>query len=98
MPAIAVLSALVVRYTPVGRRIILSGSNRSAAANAGINVGLSAVVAFTLFGLACALAGVLQAGRFGEVVASNYSELDLAGVAAVVVCGTGGPGGRGDPR
>jgi ribose/xylose/arabinose/galactoside ABC-type transport system permease subunit len=97
MAAIAVLSALVLRYTPVGRRIILSGSNRSAAANAGINVGLSAVVAFTLFGLACALAGVLQAGRFGEVVASNYSELDLAGVAAVLIGGTVVSGGSGSP-
>jgi simple sugar transport system permease protein/ribose transport system permease protein len=97
MAVIAVVGAVVLRYTPTGRRLILSGSNRFAAANAGINVGLSAVLAFTVFGLACALAGILQAGRFGEVVASNYTELDLAGVAAVLIGGTVVSGGSGSP-
>lgn len=95
MAGIAVLSAVVFRYTAVGRRLVLGGSNKAAAANAGINVGLSAAIAFTLFGFACAIAGVLQAARFGEVVATNYTELDLAAVAAVLIGGTAVGGGSG---
>lgn len=95
MAAVVVASAVIFRFTAVGRRLLLSGSNRAAAANAGINVGLSAAIAFTLFGLACAMAGLLQAARFGEVVASNYTELDLAGVAAVLIGGTAVGGGSG---
>lgn len=95
MAAIVIASALVFRYTAVGRRLLLSGSNRVAAANAGINVGLSAAIAFTLFGLTCAVAGILQAARFTEVVASNYTDLDLAGVAAVLIGGTAVGGGSG---
>jgi ribose transport system permease protein len=97
MVLMAVAAAALFRYTAVGRRMNLAGSNKRAAENAGINVGLSAVVAFTIFGVACALAGILQAGRFGEVVASNYSELDLAGVAAVLIGGTVVSGGSGSP-
>lgn len=95
MAAVVVAAAVIFRFTTIGRRLLLSGSNRAAAANAGINVGLSAAVAFTLFGLACAMAGLLQAARFGEVVASNYTELDLAGVAAVLIGGTAVGGGSG---
>jgi ribose/xylose/arabinose/galactoside ABC-type transport system permease subunit len=97
MGAAAAASALLLRFTRIGRRINLCGSNRRAADNAGIGVGVCSIVAFTLFGLACALAGILQAGRFGEVVASNYTELDLAGVAAVLIGGTVVSGGNGSP-
>jgi ribose/xylose/arabinose/galactoside ABC-type transport system permease subunit len=97
MALMAVLSAVVLRYTVVGRRLLLSGSNKLAAANAGISTGLAAAIAFMLFGFACAVAGLLQAARFGEVVASNYTELDLAGVAAVLIGGTAVGGGSGSP-
>jgi ribose/xylose/arabinose/galactoside ABC-type transport system permease subunit len=97
MAVMAVVSAGVLRYTVVGRRLLLSGSNKAAAANAGINTGVAAAIAFTLFGFACAVAGLLQAARFGEVVASNYTELDLAAVAAVLIGGTAVGGGCGSP-
>lgn len=92
---LAVLSALLLRFTGPGRRLILSGANRAAAINAGINVGGSTVLAFALYGTSCAIAGLLEAAQFGQVVATNYSSLDLAAVTAVLIGGTAASGGRG---
>jgi ribose transport system permease protein len=93
--ALIVVASLVLRFTAVGRRLLLSGASRAAATNTGISVRRSTILAFMLFGTTCAIAGLLQAARFGEVVSANYTSLDLSAVAAVLIGGTAVGGGNG---
>jgi ribose transport system permease protein len=92
---LVVIASVILRFTALGRRMLLSGASRAAASNAGINVGRSTVLAFMFFGIGCGLAGLLQAARLGEVVSANYTSLDLSAVAAVLIGGTAVGGGSG---
>jgi ribose transport system permease protein len=92
---LAVLMALVLRYTVFGRRVFAIGSNEAAARACGIPVDRLKVWIYGLAGLLFGLSGVMQMSRLrqGDPTVAIGTELDV--IAAVVIGGGSLNGGVG---
>jgi ribose transport system permease protein len=91
--ALTVVVALVVRYTPVGRRFQAIGANPRAAWIAGLRVRTNVVLAYTAAGTLYAVAAALLAGVAGSIDPAFGSTYLLAPIAAVVIAGASLAGG-----
>jgi len=87
----------VLQRTRFGRQLLLIGANRQAAMATGFRVGQASIVALTLFGLCCGLAGISAASQFGLAVANLFTGLNVDVIAAVLVGGIALRGGQGTP-
>jgi ribose transport system permease protein len=92
---LAVVMALVLRYTVFGRRVFAVGSNEAAARACGIPVDRLKVWIYGLSGLLVGLSGVMQMSRLrqGDPTVAIGTELDV--IAAVVIGGGSLNGGVG---
>ena len=92
---LAVLVALVLRYTVFGRRVFAIGSNEAAARACGIAVDRLKIWIYGLAGLLFGLSGVMQMSRLrqGDPTVAIGTELDV--IAAVVIGGGSLNGGVG---
>lgn len=92
---LAILMAIVMRYTIFGRYIFAIGSNEATARLCGIRTRLMKVSIYTLSGLFVGLAGLMQLSRMrqGDSTAAPGIELDI--IAAVVIGGASLNGGTG---
>lgn len=93
--ALAVVFAVVLHITPIGRGLYAMGNNAEAARFAGIKVRLTKFWLFVISGAMSALAGVFWTLRFASARGDNGSGLELAVVAAVLLGGVSIFGGRG---
>ena len=87
----------VLQRTRFGRRLLLTGANRHAAAATGLPVGQASLIALTLLGLCCGIAGISAASQFGLAVANLFTGLNIDVIAAVLVGGISLRGGLGTP-
>jgi ribose transport system permease protein len=92
---LAAVFGLLLWRTALGRYIYASGGNAEAARLAGVSVSVTRVIAFTLSGLAAALAGVLDVSRTSTGEPSAAAGIELTVIAAVVIGGTSIYGGEG---
>lgn len=93
---LAVLLAVFVRWTEPGRAIYAVGGNESAARAAGLQVGWTRIMTFTIAGAMAGLAGILIMGRqVGPILGDLGSGYEFLAIAAVVVGGTNIFGGSG---
>jgi rhamnose transport system permease protein len=92
---LAVLFAVVLHATPVGRGLYAMGNNAEAARFAGVAVGRTKFWLFVTTSTMSALAGVFWTFRFASARADNANGLELAVVAAVLLGGVSIFGGRG---
>lgn len=83
--------------TVTGRETILSGSNRLTAEVSGISFRRVTVVAFVIFSIGLAIAGVLNGAGFGQATVNSFNTLTIDVVAAILVGGTAIAGGYGSP-
>jgi ribose/xylose/arabinose/galactoside ABC-type transport system permease subunit len=92
---LAVVVALLLRNTILGRHIYAIGSNENAARICGVRVGLTKFYIYTLGGLLTGFAGLMQFSRLtvGDPTAARGMELDI--IAAVVIGGGSLQGGEG---
>jgi ribose/xylose/arabinose/galactoside ABC-type transport system permease subunit len=92
---LAVVIALVLRYTKFGRHIYAIGSNEQTARLCGINVGRTKLLIYTLAGVLVGIAGLLQFSylTMGDSTTANGLELNI--IAAVVIGGASLNGGEG---
>jgi rhamnose transport system permease protein len=93
--AIAVITALWLRYTRTGREIFAVGSNPPAAVLRGINARRIILLVFTITGTLSGFAGLLYASRFGYVNPNEPKSMELIVISAVVIGGTNVFGGSG---
>jgi ribose transport system permease protein len=93
--ALAVLTAMALRYTVFGRRVFALGSNEAAARACGIATDRLKIWIYSLAGLFFGLAGVTQMSRLrqGDPTVAIGTELDV--IAAVVIGGGSLNGGEG---
>jgi ribose transport system permease protein len=92
---LAIIAAVIYRYTVFGRRIQAVGSNDEAARLQGVNVGRVLMIGFVMAGLCAALAGLINLSQLGAASSNAFlgSELDV--ITAVIIGGTSFAGGRG---
>jgi rhamnose transport system ATP-binding protein len=91
----ALASHLFLKYLPSGRRLYALGGDRDSAEVMGIYPRQVVPLAFGLSGLLMGLAGLLEAGRFGQVQTNVGVGDELKFIAAAVIGGTHIMGGRG---
>lgn len=92
----AVLAALLLRYTRLGRHIFAVGSNQETARLCGVPVGRTKIIVYAFAGLFGGLAGLMQfssIGAFGSPSTAMTYELYV--IAAVVIGGGSFAGGEG---
>jgi ribose transport system permease protein len=91
--ALTLAVAVVLRYTPAGRRFQAVGANPRAAWIAGLRVRRNVVLAYVAAGTLYAIAGVLLAGVSISIDPAFGSAYLLAPIAAVVIAGASLGGG-----
>ena len=94
---LTLIAWFVLQKTRFGRQLLLIGANRAAAAATGLRVGQASLIALTLFGVCCGMAGISAASQFGLAVANLFSGLTFDVIAAVLVGGISLRGGQGLP-
>jgi len=93
---VAIITALILRYTTFGRSVFAIGGNRQAARFAGIRVTRNTALMFAFSGLACGIGALIQASLASAGSATYVAELNLQAITAVILGGaalTGGEGG-----
>ncbi|WGF88443.1 ABC transporter permease [Marinivivus vitaminiproducens] len=90
-----VLASLFLSRTTAGRNLYAAGDNPSAAAYAGIDVGRSQFLAFTLSGAIAGLCGYLWISRFAVAYTDVAQGFELQVIAACVIGGVSIAGGVG---
>ena len=92
---VAVLAAVVLNSSIVGRYTFALGSNEEAVRLSGVNVVFWKIVVYTLSGAICGVAGLLIASRLNSAQPALGQGYELDAIAAVVIGGTSLSGGAG---
>jgi ribose transport system permease protein len=92
---LAVVSAVILAKTIIGRYAFSIGSNEAATALSGVNVVKWKLIIYSMAGLYVGIAGVLAASRLSSAQPVGGQGLELEAIAAVVIGGTSLQGGRG---
>lgn len=92
---VAVVAAVLLRKTLLGRYTYSIGSNEEATALSGINVRRWKIGIYTFAGLFTGLAGVMISARLGSAQPATGLGYELEAIAAVIVGGTSLSGGKG---
>jgi ribose transport system permease protein len=95
MIVVFVVVYLVVNYTRFGRFTYAIGSNAEASRLSGINVKLVTLGIYSICGLLCGVASIIEAGRLGTVQPAGGNGYELLAIGAVVIGGTSTFGGEG---
>ncbi|MFI0357981.1 ABC transporter permease [Actinomadura sp. 9N407] len=92
---LAIVTAVVLHATGVGRSLFAIGSQEDAAYFAGIRVKRIKLILFVVAGLVSSLAGIVFTLRYGSARADNGLGLELTVIAAVLLGGIDFDGGKG---
>jgi ribose/xylose/arabinose/galactoside ABC-type transport system permease subunit len=92
---IALIVAFVFYKTYFGRYFFAAGSNDEAARLSGINTGMVRVIAYTLSGALCGIAGIIMYGRVGSGQPQAGMTYDMNALIAIVIGGVSFAGGEG---
>ena len=92
---LAVCGGFILKYTRFGRYIYAVGSNSDAAYHSGIKVNRVLLLTYTLLGLLCGVAGMIQTSRTLSAQPTAGLSLELDVIAAVIIGGASLSGGKG---
>ena len=95
MFVVAIIMALILRYTSFGRHLYAIGGNQVAARLSGLAVSRIKIIAFMLCGFFAAMAGILHAAQLNQGSPNEAVGYELNAIAAVVIGGASLNGGRG---
>lgn len=95
LAVVAIISAVLLNRTLLGRYTYSIGSNEEATALSGINTHKWKIIIYTLAGLFIGLAGVMISARLGSAQPATGAGYELQAIAAVVIGGTSLAGGKG---
>lgn len=92
---LAVVVAILLRYTVFGRHVFALGSNEATARLCGINVPALKMIVYSLSGALIGIAGIYQFARLSVGNPTSGIGLELKVIAAVVIGGGSLSGGQG---
>jgi ribose transport system permease protein len=95
LAVLAVIAAILLNKTVLGRYTFSIGSNEEATALSGINTRRWKIIIYTLGGLFIGVAGVMISARLGSAQPATGAGYELQAIAAVVIGGTSLAGGKG---
>jgi ribose/xylose/arabinose/galactoside ABC-type transport system permease subunit len=95
MAALLALFEALLRFTRLGRNLLVVGGNPEAARLAGVAVARHIVLAYALSGLCAGVAALLLVARLTTATESLGSGLELTAIAAAVIGGVSLRGGSG---
>jgi ribose transport system permease protein len=93
---VAIVASVILARTTVGRHVLALGGSRAACEAVGIPVRRLTLGVFLANGLIVALAGVLNASRFGSASPSFGEGMELDVITAVILGGVAFTGGEGN--
>ena len=64
---LSIICAVLTRYSTVGKSLYVVGSNPVASILSGISNNRAKIIAFTVCGLCCSIAGLIQSARLGQI-------------------------------
>lgn len=92
---VAIIASIFFNKTYQGRKFFAAGSNDEAARLSGIKTEGLRIAAFTICGLLCGVAGIIQLGRMGSGQPAAGSEVEMNVLTAIVIGGVAIGGGEG---
>ena len=92
---VALIAAIILNKSILGRYIYALGSNEEAARLSGVNVDFWKISTYALCGMICGIAGLLISSRLNSAEPALGQGYELEAIAAVVIGGTSLSGGRG---
>ena len=92
---IAVIFAVLLKYTRFGRYVYAIGGNETAAYLCGIKVDKVKIILFSLCGLLSGIAGVIHAAQVSQGSPNDGIGYEMNAIAAVAIGGTSMAGGKG---
>ncbi|CAM5304982.1 L-arabinose transport system permease protein [Aquamicrobium terrae] len=92
-----VLAAGLIRFTLLGRRMLMLGSNPDAARLVGMNATGVHIAAYQMTGIFASLAGLAMLARAGSGLPTDGAGLELQSIASAVIGGTALAGGVASP-
>lgn len=95
--AIFTLAAFVISYTRLGRDLLATGSDREAAAIAGVSVGWLTIATLGFSGFCSALSGALLSYSLAAASPTGLAEVIVPAAAAAILGGVSLGGGAGRP-
>jgi ribose transport system permease protein len=95
MFVVAIVMALVLRYSTFGRYLYAIGGNQVAARLSGVAVSRIKIAAFMLCGLLAGLTGLVHAAQLDQGSPNEAVGYELNAIAAVVIGGASLAGGKG---
>ena len=95
--AVTAIVSFLIHRTVIGRQVLLTGANRDAARVSGIPVRTVTTIAFVIFSVGTAIAGILAVSLVGSADPSFMGSLTVDAIAAVLIGGTSVAGGQGSP-
>jgi ribose/xylose/arabinose/galactoside ABC-type transport system permease subunit len=87
--------AIIVRFTTLGKSFYAVGSNPIASLLSGISNNYAKIIAFTVCGLCCSIAGLIQSARLGQIDPHMGIGWELTVIAIAVLGGASLYGGKG---
>lgn len=95
MLVVAIISGIILRFTPFGRHVYAVGGNPIAARLSGVRVDQVKIIVFVICGVLTALAGIIHAAQLNQGSPNDGVGYELNAIAAVVIGGTSLMGGIG---
>ena len=90
----AVITGLILFRTRLGRHVIATGGNESAANVSGVNTDRVKVFAFVMMGIYTAIAAIMITGRVSIAMPNIGEGMDMDTIAGVIIGGTALNGGK----
>lgn len=94
-----IIAIFVMRKTTYGRQLFVTGSNKVAAYNSGVNVRFVQISSYVLCAFSAAMSGILMVARTGAFQPSTTGQgatgMEMNAIAAVVIGGAILTGGKG---
>ena len=92
---LSIICAIIIRYSTIGKSFYVVGSNPIASILSGISNNAAKIIAFTVCGICCSIAGLIQSARLGQIDPHMGIGWELTVIAIAVLGGASLYGGKG---